>query len=74
MAINLAMGNTFTVNLHNGTKMLGVMHGSYGVGGTIGPREYSIFFSIVPSFHFTSLPSRETWDEPRLLLCFATIE
>ncbi|KAF8854208.1 MFS general substrate transporter [Acephala macrosclerotiorum] len=37
MAINLAMGNTFTVNLHNGTKMLGVMHGSYGVGGTIGP-------------------------------------
>ncbi|KUJ16132.1 MFS general substrate transporter [Mollisia scopiformis] len=37
MAINLAMGNTFAVNLHNGTKMLGAMHGSYGVGGTIGP-------------------------------------
>jgi fucose permease len=37
MAINLAMGNTFAANLHNGTKMLGAMHGSYGVGGTIGP-------------------------------------
>jgi fucose permease len=37
MAINLAMGNTFAANLHNGTKMLGAIHGSYGVGGTIGP-------------------------------------
>lgn len=37
MAINLAMGNVFAANLHNGTKMLGAMHGSYGVGGTIGP-------------------------------------
>ncbi|CAL3962831.1 unnamed protein product [Diplocarpon coronariae] len=37
MAINLAMGNVFAANLHNGTKMLGVMHGSYGLGGTIGP-------------------------------------
>jgi fucose permease len=37
MAINLAMGNVFAANLHNGTKMLGIMHGSYGIGGTIGP-------------------------------------
>ncbi|KAH8678989.1 major facilitator superfamily domain-containing protein [Tricladium varicosporioides] len=37
MALNLAMGNVFAANLHNGTKMLGWMHGSYGVGGTIGP-------------------------------------
>ncbi len=37
MAINLAMGNVFAANLHNGTKMLGAMHGSYGLGGTIGP-------------------------------------
>lgn len=37
MAINLALGNTFAANLHNSTKMLGAMHGSYGVGGTIGP-------------------------------------
>lgn len=35
MAINLAMGNVFAANLHNGTKMLGSMHGSYGVGGTM---------------------------------------
>lgn len=37
MAIYLAMGNTFAANLVNGTKMLGAMHGSYGIGGTIGP-------------------------------------
>ncbi|KAI9053069.1 hypothetical protein LZ554_003338 [Drepanopeziza brunnea f. sp. 'monogermtubi'] len=37
MALNLALGNVFAANLHNGTKMLGAMHGSYGVGGTIGP-------------------------------------
>jgi len=36
-AINLSMANTFTANLHNGTNMLGILHGSYGVGGTIGP-------------------------------------
>jgi fucose permease len=37
IAINLAIGNVFCANLHNGTKMLGAMHGSYGIGGTIGP-------------------------------------
>ena len=37
MATNLAIGSVFTANLHNSTKMLGSMHGSYGVGGTIGP-------------------------------------
>lgn len=36
IAINLSLGNVFAANLHNGTKMLGVMHGSYGVGGTVG--------------------------------------
>lgn len=36
-AINLSMANTFTANLQNGTNMLGMLHGSYGVGGTIGP-------------------------------------
>lgn len=36
MAINLSLGNVFAANLHNGTKMLGVMHGSYGLGGTVG--------------------------------------
>ncbi|TVY84286.1 Bypass of stop codon protein [Lachnellula suecica] len=37
MSIFLAMGNTFAANLQNGTTMLGAMHGSYGLGGTIGP-------------------------------------
>lgn len=37
MALNLALGNVFAANLHHGTKMLGAMHGSYGIGGTIGP-------------------------------------
>jgi hypothetical protein len=36
MAINLALGNVFAANLHNSTKMLGIIHGSYGIGGTIG--------------------------------------
>jgi len=37
MAVNLALGNVFAANLHNSGKMLGAMHGSYGVGGVIGP-------------------------------------
>jgi hypothetical protein len=37
MATNLALGNVFAANLQNGTKMLGIMHGSYGIGGTVGP-------------------------------------
>lgn len=36
-AINVAMGNTFTGGLQNGTLMLGLFHGSYGIGGTTGP-------------------------------------
>lgn len=37
MAINLSLGNVFAANLQNSTTMLGLMHGSYGLGGTIGP-------------------------------------
>jgi MFS family permease len=37
MATNLALSNVFTANLQNATRMLGAMHGSYGIGGTIGP-------------------------------------
>src|SRR4051794_11038942 len=36
MAMNLALGNVFAANLQNGTTMLGAMHGSYGLGGTVG--------------------------------------
>ncbi|KAL8349183.1 hypothetical protein RB601_002003 [Gaeumannomyces tritici] len=37
MTLALAMGNTFCAALRGGTALLGVLHGSYGVGGTVGP-------------------------------------
>lgn len=37
MAINLTISNVFAANLHNATKMLGCMHGSYGAGGMVSP-------------------------------------
>lgn len=37
IAINVAMGNTFCGGLQNGTFHLGLLHGSYGIGGTTGP-------------------------------------
>lgn len=37
LAINVAMGNTFCGGLRNGTFHLGLLHGSYGIGGTTGP-------------------------------------
>ncbi|KJZ79972.1 hypothetical protein HIM_00686 [Hirsutella minnesotensis 3608] len=37
IALNVAMGNTFCGVLRNGTFMLGLLHGSYGIGGTSGP-------------------------------------
>ncbi|KAI0132085.1 major facilitator superfamily domain-containing protein [Xylariales sp. AK1849] len=36
-AFNLSIGNVFCANLQNGATMLGAMHGSYGIGGTVGP-------------------------------------
>ncbi|KAI1327100.1 major facilitator superfamily transporter [Xylariaceae sp. FL0255] len=36
-ATNLSISNVFTANLRNGTTLLGLMHGSYGIGGTVGP-------------------------------------
>ncbi|KAK0636830.1 major facilitator superfamily domain-containing protein [Bombardia bombarda] len=37
MSFNLAMGNVFCGSLRNGTTALGMMHGAYGLGGTVGP-------------------------------------
>ncbi|KAG4030685.1 hypothetical protein MFRU_011g01420 [Monilinia fructicola] len=37
MAINLSLSNVFAANLDNGTRMLGYMHGAYGIGGIIAP-------------------------------------
>ncbi|KAL8789672.1 MAG: hypothetical protein Q9195_006725 [Heterodermia aff. obscurata] len=36
-ALNLVPNNTFCANLANATTTLGAFHGSYGIGGTIGP-------------------------------------
>ena len=36
-ALNLAPNNTFCANLADATTTLGAFHGSYGIGGTIGP-------------------------------------
>lgn len=36
-AINLALNNVFCANLANSTVILGYAHGSYGVGGILGP-------------------------------------
>lgn len=36
-ALNLALNNVFCANLANSTVILGAAHGSYGVGGIIGP-------------------------------------
>lgn len=37
MAFNLALNNVFCANLTNATAILGFFHGSYGIGGTVGP-------------------------------------
>jgi fucose permease len=37
MSVNLALSNTFCGRLRNGTTVLGAVHGSYGIGGTLGP-------------------------------------
>ncbi|KAL1857291.1 hypothetical protein Plec18167_004769 [Paecilomyces lecythidis] len=37
LATALSLSNVFCANLANGTMALGILHGSYGVGGTLGP-------------------------------------
>jgi fucose permease len=36
-AINLSLSNVFCVSMANSTQILGIYHGCYGLGGTIGP-------------------------------------
>ncbi|EMC91884.1 hypothetical protein BAUCODRAFT_152246 [Baudoinia panamericana UAMH 10762] len=36
-ALNLALNNVFCANLANSTAILGASHGSYGIGGIVGP-------------------------------------
>ncbi|MCJ1369073.1 hypothetical protein MMC20_000281 [Loxospora ochrophaea] len=37
LAFNLALNNVFCANMVNSTTLLGAFHGSYGIGGTVGP-------------------------------------
>ncbi|KAF7588216.1 hypothetical protein BBP40_005999 [Aspergillus hancockii] len=37
LALQLALNNVFCANLVNGTTALGFLHGSYGIGGIMGP-------------------------------------
>lgn len=56
IALNLALSNVFCANLVNSTVTLGSLHGSYGIGGTIGPLittalishgvRWSVFYSL----------------------------
>lgn len=58
MAFNLALNNVFCANFVNGTTTLGFFHGSYGIGGTIGPLIATALVSrghIWSTFYFTSL-------------------
>ncbi|QKX58540.1 uncharacterized protein TRUGW13939_05665 [Talaromyces rugulosus] len=66
IAINLALNNVFLANLANGTELLGVGHGSYGIGGTIAPLiatamashgiHWSYFFFITLALAAFNLP------------------
>lgn len=55
MALNLALGNVFAANLANATKMLGFMHGSYGVGGIISPLSQWFLNSAVTILTITDI-------------------
>lgn len=48
MSINLAITNHFGGSMRNNTAVYGVLHGNYGVGGTVGPL---IATSIVTAAH-----------------------
>ena len=37
IAVNLALNNVFIANLTNATELMGIIHGFYGVGGTVAP-------------------------------------
>jgi fucose permease len=37
IGVNVAIGNLFCGGMQNGTLMLGLLHGMYGLGGTVGP-------------------------------------
>ncbi|KAL8833187.1 MAG: hypothetical protein Q9170_004444 [Blastenia crenularia] len=64
-ALNLALNNVFCANLANYATTLGIFHGSYGVGGTIGPliatsmvsrgSKWSTFYAIPIAIAFLNM-------------------
>ncbi|KAL8901366.1 MAG: hypothetical protein Q9192_000581 [Flavoplaca navasiana] len=57
-AINLALNNVFCANLANHSIPLGFFHGSYGIGGTVGPLMATALVSTGrrwSSFYFISI-------------------
>jgi fucose permease len=64
-AISIALNNVFIANLANSTVLLGAAHGSYGVGGILGPImatamvstgiHWSRFFAVAISFRIVNL-------------------
>lgn len=58
LASSLAPNNVFCANLSNSTTALGFLHGSYGIGGTIGPLMATSLVthgSVWNNFYFTPL-------------------
>ncbi|EAW13062.1 putative MFS efflux transporter [Aspergillus clavatus NRRL 1] len=65
MALSLALNNVFCANLANSTAALGGLHGSYGIGGTMGPLiatamvsggvRWSFYYSINLAFSLVNL-------------------
>lgn len=47
MSLNLALGNIFCGSLTSSTAALGMMHGSYGIGGIAGPLIANAFVSVL---------------------------
>lgn len=47
MSINLALGNILCGSLKESTAALGAMHGSYGIGGIVGPLVATAFVSVL---------------------------
>ena len=63
LAFTLALNNVFCANLANSTTLLGYFHGSYGVGGTVGPLVATAIASRGQSwsrFYFISLGAAVT--------------
>ncbi|KAK8193461.1 major facilitator superfamily domain-containing protein [Phyllosticta capitalensis] len=60
-AVNLALNNVFCANLYGSTIILGFAHGSYGIGGTIGPIAATAMAShgiVWSRFYFVPLGAR----------------